>query len=71
MLSIADVLTTGSVGFAQRSEIADEVVVASIVRGSNGVKLMGHLLYGPTQEAGWTFRLAIHGDRHFCVEVMT
>ncbi len=48
MAPVADVLTTGFVGFGQRAEVADEVVVKSVVCGGNGVKLMGHLLHGPT-----------------------
>ena len=71
MAPVADVLTTSLVGFRQSSEIADKVVVEPVVRGGNGIELMGHLLHGPTQEAGWTLGLAIQGTKQFCVEVMT
>ena len=55
--------TAGPVGFRQRSEVAHEVVVASIVRGGHGIELMGHPLHSPTQEAGGALGLAIQEEQ--------
>ena len=72
MAVVTDEPPSGPVGFRQRSEVAYEVVVTSIVRGGHGIELMGHPLHGPTQETGGALGLAIqeeHGD--LCVETMT
>lgn len=72
MAVVTDEPPSGPVGFRQRSEVAYEVVVTSIVRGGHGIELMGHPLHSPTQEAGGALGLAIqeeHGD--LCVETMT
>lgn len=63
MALVTDEPPSGPVGFRQRSEVAHEVVVASIVRGGHCIQLMGHPLHSPTQEAGRALGLAIQEEQ--------
>ena len=63
MAVVTDEPPSGPVGFRQRSEVAYEVVVTSIVCGGHGIELMGHPLHSPTQEAGGALGLAIQEEQ--------